>query len=276
MNIGSPEYKKAFELYLRYGFTNGLDIKANEHPTSMYIWRTEGDNRVRPNHAAKNGRIFSWNEPAGFKHPGDEFNCRCTAEPYYQGKSEYAYQVITSLINDSSRRWIDDTFISHFYLGGGETVFLSQAGHLQGIINYYFYKLGKYNDVNDQIASEARKHSDGSFEYQFENSYSFGDYLFSFGNGVVRGKFSGNVTYIKDMMYIKGEVLYDYDDLFTDPISLRDRLTNGTSKPEASNPTWVAISDGLGSHYKILGSWRTEFHAEAKVNAADSQYTWPK
>jgi hypothetical protein len=52
-------------------------------PTTHYVWRTAGDNRVRGAHAARDGQIFAWNDPPKHGHPGHEPNCRCWPEPYY-------------------------------------------------------------------------------------------------------------------------------------------------------------------------------------------------
>jgi SPP1 gp7 family putative phage head morphogenesis protein len=46
-----------------------------------YIWRTSGDERVRDSHRKKEGKIFSWDSPPDTGHPGEDFQCRCTAEP---------------------------------------------------------------------------------------------------------------------------------------------------------------------------------------------------
>ena|GEM_PF-4690727 len=46
-----------------------------------YIWRTAGDERVRPEHVARNGETFSWSDSPPDGHPGEPINCRCTAEP---------------------------------------------------------------------------------------------------------------------------------------------------------------------------------------------------
>ena len=45
-----------------------------------YIWRTVGDNRVRSEHAVRDGKTFSWDNPPDGGHPGEAPNCRCTAE----------------------------------------------------------------------------------------------------------------------------------------------------------------------------------------------------
>lgn len=47
-----------------------------------YIWRTAKDDRVRPSHASKNGKVFRWdNPPKDTGHPGEDINCRCVAQP---------------------------------------------------------------------------------------------------------------------------------------------------------------------------------------------------
>ncbi len=86
--INNPIYRKAFLTYLRYGTPPDIFIKAQSgevHATDKYIWRTQGDDKVRPDHAALNGQIFSWDNPPPVGHPGHDYNCRCMAEPYLEG-----------------------------------------------------------------------------------------------------------------------------------------------------------------------------------------------
>lgn len=45
-----------------------------------YIWRTSEDGRVRPEHAANNGKTFRWDSPPATGHPGEDIQCRCYAE----------------------------------------------------------------------------------------------------------------------------------------------------------------------------------------------------
>lgn len=54
-----------------------------------YIWVTAGDDRVRESHAANDGQIFAWNDPpANTGNPGEDINCRCTAQAYVDLMSE--------------------------------------------------------------------------------------------------------------------------------------------------------------------------------------------
>lgn len=85
MDITSNAYRRAFENYLRKGISIELQLKAvaAAHPTPSYVWRTREDEKVRPSHAANDGVIFAWDTPPPTGHPGEDFGCRCIAEPYY-------------------------------------------------------------------------------------------------------------------------------------------------------------------------------------------------
>jgi SPP1 gp7 family putative phage head morphogenesis protein len=60
-----------------------IEDRQREGGVRYYRWRTRGDDRVRPEHAAREGRIFAWDSPPPGGHPGTEVNCRCHAEPVY-------------------------------------------------------------------------------------------------------------------------------------------------------------------------------------------------
>jgi SPP1 gp7 family putative phage head morphogenesis protein len=48
-----------------------------------YVWRTMMDNRVRPEHRAREGKTFRWDNPPPDGHPGWAVRCRCSAAPVY-------------------------------------------------------------------------------------------------------------------------------------------------------------------------------------------------
>lgn len=54
-------------------------LKTDGH---FYLWRTVGDDKVRGAHAQRNHRLFRWSEDLPGGHPGEDYNCRCWAEPY--------------------------------------------------------------------------------------------------------------------------------------------------------------------------------------------------
>ena len=48
-----------------------------ENGIEHFVWHTMKDERVRPEHAEREGLVFSINDEL----PGEDFNCRCWAEP---------------------------------------------------------------------------------------------------------------------------------------------------------------------------------------------------
>ncbi len=69
------QYKR--EEYQTYGIT-------------QYIWQTMEDNKVRPYHAALNGKVIDYDDPpiqdqyGNRAHAGEYYNCRCRQRPIYK------------------------------------------------------------------------------------------------------------------------------------------------------------------------------------------------
>jgi SPP1 gp7 family putative phage head morphogenesis protein len=58
--------------------------KARQEDTGItgYFWRTSQDEAVRPTHEANDGQRFDWDSPPPETgHPGEDVQCRCTADP---------------------------------------------------------------------------------------------------------------------------------------------------------------------------------------------------
>jgi len=73
---------------------------------TKYRWITKRDARVRDCHRALHGHIFDWNNPPAmwymtksrgvvyngrYCHPGEDYCCRCTAQPVFDEKQMEAY-----------------------------------------------------------------------------------------------------------------------------------------------------------------------------------------
>lgn len=58
------------------------EIRQEEAGFSKFIWETAKDMRVRPEHAALQGRIFEWKKPPAVGLPGTPPRCRCTGAAY--------------------------------------------------------------------------------------------------------------------------------------------------------------------------------------------------
>ena len=269
-------YRKAFAEFMRRGTPIELSLKAaaQDHPSTHYIWRTRGDGKVRTSHAVNNGRILSWDNPPPAGHPGEDYNCRCTAEPYVRGVSEFAYQTLTSPVNDSSPKWEAIDFVWHAVIHG-DAVNLSEIGRLWDVIDHYAYvaKGGVFERINRQVIDAARLIRNGYFPYDFSNSYAFKEIAFPFGNSTVFGIFKGHVSGKNGLMKIDGTVEYFFDDDYTDPAGIRQRRY-GTSDPTMVDAIERYITDGGGGVYGITGQWQTVLRAEAKLNENDSRYKW--
>lgn len=73
--IGSDQVGKLYgQINQYYQQKNGIE---------SYVWRTMMDNRVRPEHRAREGKIFRWDNPPPDGHPGYPVKCRCYADPLY-------------------------------------------------------------------------------------------------------------------------------------------------------------------------------------------------
>ncbi len=65
----------------RVGALRSIEIraKAKANGSNAYIWVTVGDDRVRDEHAERNGNKFKFSEPPEDGNPGEPPNCRCSA-----------------------------------------------------------------------------------------------------------------------------------------------------------------------------------------------------
>lgn len=266
----SAEYQKAFRNYLRYGMSIERQMKAAEHPTTHYIWRTTGDDKVRATHAANNGKIFTWNNPPATGHPGEDYGCRCVAEPYKPELYESAFQILISIVDEGLRRWYYDDFVRHFYLRNGQAVTLSYIGHFKEALQAVEFEHQIYHKVNEQIVQKARRYGVGDVPYSFSNSYDFKSVSYPHGNSVIRGFFMGNATQEKSYLLISGTMNYMFDDVFTDPVRFRDKVLGNTSDPRDVSERELLITDLGGTYYPIIQPWKTEVHIVAKIDPNDS------
>ena len=65
------------------GTLNGQITKQRQTSAGItkYRWSTSKDERVRPDHQVREGKIFDWNKPPFDGHPGMPISCRCVAIP---------------------------------------------------------------------------------------------------------------------------------------------------------------------------------------------------
>ena len=61
------------------------EVRQTEVGVARFVWQTAEDERVRPNHSEKNGKIYPWaSPPTDTGPPGSDILCRCVALPVVQ------------------------------------------------------------------------------------------------------------------------------------------------------------------------------------------------
>ncbi len=222
-------------------------------PHAQYVWRTRGDNKVRPSHSANEGKVFSWDAPPRTGHPGEAYNCRCWAEPYVQGRTEFFdHEFISDLNLSDGKEWGIGDFVAHYYFGGGSVRTLVNTGHLRQIAEYYAYHHGAFRRLSDQIAEKARERGSGPFSDDFRHTYDFKPICVRLRKRdsiwPVRGDRGGARRHASPSR----EDLFQFFDRFADP-------------------TGHGIEPG-GIPYDIVDNWITSFTAQVFKDPSKSQY----
>ena len=68
-----------------------LAYDVNKNPDEYYIWQTIGDEKVRSSHEEHEGYAFNWHVAPDTGHPGEDYNCRCSAISYSPKKHKILY-----------------------------------------------------------------------------------------------------------------------------------------------------------------------------------------
>lgn len=230
----------------------------NNKNSSQYIWRTVQDDKVRSSHAARAGETFSWTNPPEGGHPGEDFGCRCWAEPVAQTAAGLQQEIISS-INDAGNKWTWVDFVQHFYKGRGKAVSLSEIGLLSDVVEHAESII--FDRVESQIERLAQSVVDGQLQDTFARSYDFGSVSFSLGNSTVSGNIKGTVKKDGKILMVEASVEYLFFDEFTDPVSLRENRKNGTSSSDQADPK----TELFGTAYDIVGRWLTKVTGTVKA-----------
>jgi SPP1 gp7 family putative phage head morphogenesis protein len=90
--------REVVEDHLVGTFSNRLNQRRqNALGIDQYRWVTQGDERVRSEHAELDGAVFDWDDQPSEGHPGADFNCRCHARPHLPDEPD----------------WVPDTGLAH-------------------------------------------------------------------------------------------------------------------------------------------------------------------
>ncbi|MEM9591438.1 MAG: hypothetical protein AAF967_08885 [Pseudomonadota bacterium] len=96
-----------------------------------------------------------------------------------------------------------------------------ETGHLRAVVaEYWRLVIQNPKKLRGQIADVARTKPGQSFYYDFEKSYPMQRLVFSLGDTVIGGLFSGRCKPIHELLEIDGVIGFYLRDMFEDPLDL--------------------------------------------------------
>lgn len=267
------DFLKAQEIYARVFARKTSEETAENHSTARYIWRTRGDGKVRPEHAANDGKIFAWDNPPPTGNPGEAFGCRCWAEPYKEDTGElqeHSSQVVTFAMPDVLPPWGNAELAAHYMAGTGKDLTLHEIGLLQEVIEYARTRDqaaagggSLFKRVEQQIFSEARQKGAGTFTTTFDRgTYDFSGVVWAFGHVPVHGEVDVHVIEKNGFLIITAEIYYHFEDYFRIESLNGEREGEGTIHPQDRNISVI----GTKAFY-IRDTWSTKLDAIVKKDS---------
>ncbi|MBR1915956.1 MAG: minor capsid protein [Alphaproteobacteria bacterium] len=156
------------------------------HEEDYYIWRTEGDDKVRDAHAAREGHIYNWHIPPVGGHPGEDYNCRCWAEPFEFKKMKDMDMV--DLLAESGADLTDEELLNLMASNLLETermktyIYLDKYGHITSGIGALLddeksfknvpWKIGKRMATKQEVDEAYKKFVAKRFEKDDKGKYA--------------------------------------------------------------------------------------------------------
>jgi len=264
------EKAKEIGLALKSKYTNH---EKQEHITTHYIWRSQDDGKVRSRHAKFDDKIFAWDEaPEGGKHPGEDYGCRCWAEPYINHNTalqEAIKQYVIYSAQDDTQSWGNIELAFHYKYGEGAPLTLHDIGLLQKVIEnaktFDQIEVGGgsiFKRVEKQIIREVRQKNKSAFKTSFQRGkYDFKNVVQSLGHVPMHGNMDINVVENGEYLIISAYIDYYFEDRFGD--------LSGDYDERTGNPGW----DPIGAvPFYITDNWRTRLEAIIKKDPKTSKF----
>ena len=193
-------------------------------------------------------------------HPGEDYGCRCWAEPYVPDTRE-SFTITMQDVSDEGRPWRWWDYVDHYFSGEGQTVSLRQTGNLETIVEEYGrLVIDDPKILRGQIADEARKNQGRRFNYKFGTTYQMERRVFIVGDTLIGGLFSGRCRRDHALLEIEGVIGFYLRNMFEDPLDLG---TIGFRQTEIVS----------GTPYVIADVWGATVSARVLVNGDDSLFT---
>ncbi len=284
MIVDRDLYRRAFQEYLRKGTPIMWSIK-QERPTTHYVWQTRRDGMVRSSHAEREGQVFTWDDPPEGGHPGEDYNCRCTAELYLPETFEFI-EIALQNVSGGRAAWSSRDFVRHYYRGNGRGITVRETGHLSAIVDQYMAEVGDH--LKAQAARQARNERNGTFRYTFVRAYNMTGVVFSIGDTVIGGEFSGNVKEDNGTLSLEGSFEFYLRDEFADPADVGvevvdpgetifdnihrplDNYLRGRTGLSPRGPQRLGLR--TGKPYSITDDWSGKLSGQIYLDPTQSTY----
>ena len=188
------------------------------HEEDYYIWRTEGDDKVRDAHAAREGKVYNWNLPPVGGNPGEDYNCRCWAEPYKPHEDEVKKGEIVELTGENEIYLVgslSQEFESNQNPGaigydnaGGYSYGLYQIATIPGTMKDYliylensdYLKYRKYAEVLNKAGGyEAALHKTKNFENAWKQLAKESEFASSQSEFIGKNRYERILNRIQDI-----------------------------------------------------------------------------
>lgn len=239
-----------------------LNKEFDSKKSGKYIWRSVEDSRVRKSHAEFNRTV---RDLADSPDPGEEFNCRCWADPIGCDKEFITQNVVSSTKDKKQWTWTD--YAMHYWFGNGAPVTLSEIGYLGSVISFAESEI--FPKVSEQVADLAREIEQGPLHYTTRKDYEFQDISYPLGGAVVTSETVGTVEISGKCLIIDAEVTYNFSDTFTDILSIREKVIKeiGTSDPNHPAFDKYRWTEFGGTYFDITDTWTTKMSGIVKRKA---------
>lgn len=176
--------------------------------------------------------------------------------------------------------------VRHYYLGNGRGVTVRETGHLSAIVSQYMAEVE--SRLEDNIAALARAKRNGSITDVFYRSYGMTGVVFSIGDTVIGGSFSGNVEEQHGILSVEGSFDFYLKDEFADPVDLGievvdlgetifenihrplDNYLRGRTGLPPRGPQRLGVQ--TGEPYSITDNWSGKLSGQIYLDPARSAY----
>ena len=199
-----------------------LNKEASKTPKGQYIWRTVEDGKVRAAHAQYNRKIRAWSESPD---PGEDYNCRCWAEPVEltEEEKESFVEVYRYLAGFRERESVLSVKLLEHYLGNtGEKIILPEntfdkSGTVQSSLRTNQERFEKQmEEISYKLVPPTHFEDFWDVDITKENPFKHKDIDFynSIGSVKIRSRGSFDIRKNKESVVIRGKVVHFIKDVY--------------------------------------------------------------